>query len=65
MKFYLTFGQKSPARNGWCEVFADSPDSARRLVIDEYGQEWAFIYSEEQFAAGREYFPAGKLGELK
>jgi len=60
--FYVTFGQKSPAKNGWIEVKADDEEKARAIVIAEYGQEWGFLYTDETFDPS--YFPAGKLGVL-
>jgi len=34
MKFYLTFGQQSPFRNGWVEIEAKSLEVARNLAFD-------------------------------
>lgn len=61
--YYLTFGQESPAKNGWIEVEASCYDEAKKKVESAYGRAWSFIYSEEKF--NKDFFPVGKLGELK
>jgi len=61
MTFYVTFGQKSPFRNGWVEVEAENYRIVRQLVIDALGSSYSMIYDEHEF--NREYFPQGKLGE--
>lgn len=63
MKFYLTFGQNSPMKDGWIEVIADNEYLARLKVVSEYGQKWSGLYNEFNFE--KEDFPEGKLGELK
>lgn len=59
--FYLTFGQKYPWRNGYCEVVAPDIETARQLVCDIFGEKWASLYSEEDWKP--EFYPQGKLGE--
>ena len=61
--FYLTFGQNSPAKNGWIEVHAFDYQRARDMVFNEYGKQWANLYTEDDFDS--ECFPAGRLGILK
>ena len=61
MKFYVTFGQKSPFRDGWVEVEAPTYDDARRMVIAALGSQWAMIYEEDLFEPHS--FPSGKIGE--
>lgn len=61
MKFYLTFGQQSPFRNGWVEIEVESLEVARNLAFDVFGKHWSMLYKEEEFE--KEYFPSGKLGE--
>jgi len=64
MKFYLTFGQQSPLRNGWIEIEAESYEEARELVISIFEKHWAMLYREEGFDERvKAYFPLGKLGE--
>ena len=64
MKFYLTFGQQSPFRNGWVEVEAESWEVAHGLALDVFGRHWSMLYREEGFNEKvKVYFPAGKLGE--
>jgi len=59
MNFYLTFGQNSPARNGYILIVAENYAVARKIVIKEYRKDWSMLYEEEDFNA--EYFPSGKL----
>lgn len=60
--YYLTFGQNSPAKNGYWVVYAADYMRARELVIEKYGIKWAHLYESKEFEGG--YFPAGKLGEI-
>ena len=62
--FYLTFGQSSPARNGWIEVHAYSYADARQMAIHEYGRGWSCLYMEHEFV-NRSMFWAGRLGDLR
>ena len=62
MKFFVTFTQKSPFKDGWLEVEASSKESATLMVMEEFGNKWGFIYERSKFES--EYFPAGKLGEI-
>ncbi len=59
-KYYLTFGQTSPLKNGWITVHAPSEDVARLLVFKEYGARWSGLYPEDKFSP--EYFPEGEKG---
>ena len=61
MTFYLTFGQKSPLRNGWIEINAPDMEFARELAFDAFGEKFAFVYEEKNF--DKRYFPAGQFGE--
>ena len=64
MKFYLTFGQQSPFRNGWVEIEASSYAEARKVAFDTLGNRWSMLYFEEEFKeAEMAYFPLGKIGE--
>jgi hypothetical protein len=62
MKFYLTFGQQNPFRDGWIEIIAEDYMSARQLVFDVFSDRWSGLYRAEEFDT--KHFPAGKLGEL-
>ena len=62
MNFYLTFGQQSPARNGYILVKAKSYDEANAMVRDKYDQQWSMLYNDEDFKP--DYFPAGCIGEM-
>jgi len=61
MKYYLTFGQQSPLKNGWIEIESISYEKARILAFDVFGRYWSMLYVEEQFE--KEHFPSGKIGE--
>jgi hypothetical protein len=60
-KFYLTFGQQYPWRNGWVEVEAPDYEKARDYVEEIFGNKWSNLLGEDKFDPS--YFPAGKLGE--
>ena len=64
MKFYVTFGQKSPFRNGWTEVEATSFIQALDLVSYALGNEYSKIYGETEFNEIRRNFPHLKIGEI-
>jgi hypothetical protein len=59
--FYLTFGHKSPFRDGYVLIVADDEESAREEVFYVFGQYWSNLYSEENFRP--EFFPAGQFGK--
>lgn len=59
--FYLTFGQQSPARNGWVRVVARDYQHARDIVFSAYENKWAFLYTEDDFKDSQAYYPAGEL----
>ena len=61
MKFYLTFGQDHPLRNGWVEIEAPTYGEVRELVHGVFGTHWSMLYKEGEFE--KEYFPLGKIGE--
>lgn len=62
MRFFLTFGQQSPARNGWVEVRAPDYEQAKAMVEGIYGNNWSNLYEEKHF--DKIFYPAGKLGEI-
>lgn len=75
-RYFITFGQKSPFRNGWVEIEVRSIDEkedraeeraynlARDQAFFSIGDGWSNIYDEGAFTKTRQdYFPAGKLGE--
>jgi len=61
--YYLTFGQSSPARNGWVRVMARDYDHAREIVIRAYEQKWSMLYEASEF--NTEYFPAGEIDVIQ
>jgi len=60
-KFYLTFGQRYPWRDGWVEVEAINYDMARKAVIEIFGKSWGWLYKEGEF--DKKLFPDGKIGK--
>ena len=66
-EFFLTFGQKSPARNGFHVVWAYDEAHARKLVIAAYGREWSCLYTKADWFGSEAWnnFPAGQIGELR
>jgi len=63
-KFYLTFGQKSPFRNGYVLIVAVDYENARNLVEDIFGNKWSNLYDENVW--GKEeaaLFPSGQVGK--
>ncbi len=62
MKFYLTFGQDHPLRNGWVEIEALTYEEARKLAFDNFGRFWSNVYTTyEDFK--KECYLSGKIGE--
>lgn len=62
-KFYVSFGQKHPLRNGWVEVEAPDYASARDAVFNIFGMKFAFIRETDDMARAKDFFPAGQFGE--
>lgn len=50
-KFYFTFGCgiDKPRRNCYTVIEADNWDEARNLMIDKFGKDWAFQYTENEW----------------
>lgn len=60
--YYITFGQKSPFRDGWVEIVAESLEEAQCCASYSLGH-WLNCYTKEQFDQfDQVYYPAGKLG---
>lgn len=60
-KYFLTFGQKYPWRNGWVEVEAPDYQTARKWVYDIFETKWSNLLEESKF--DKSFYPAGKIGE--
>lgn len=60
-KYYLTFGQKYPWRNGYVLVIAKDYNTAREYVESIFKEQFSFLYHEKDFK--KDFFPAGQLGE--
>jgi hypothetical protein len=61
MRFFLTFGQKSPFRQNWVLVLASDYENAREEVERVFGKHWSNLYEESKF--DKSYFPSGQVGE--
>ncbi len=61
-KYFLTFGQQYPSRDGWVTVYAETYKKAREAVINMFGQKWSMLYDETEFDDS--YFPAGELAVI-
>lgn len=78
--YYLTFGtqynrEEHPAEelakienlaDGWIEIEARSYLQARMLVVEEWGPNWAFLYSAQEWDRNKvsNSFPRGCHGVL-
>jgi hypothetical protein len=60
MKFYITFGQKSPFRNGYVVIEAINVSVAHEIAMNSFGNKWAWVYSENEIR--KEFFPLGQIG---
>lgn len=62
-KFFVTFGQISPFRDGWVEVEASDHGKAIDEATEAFGRHYSNVYDADQWdAATREMYPDGKLG---
>lgn len=71
-KFYLTFGNKyrnelHPSGivinpDGYVVITSHTYDEAREIALANFGNNWSFLYAEEDF--NKSYFPAGILLEV-
>jgi hypothetical protein len=65
MIYYFTFGQchvhptidQLQMKDFWIEIEAKDSDSAREVMVKNYGNKWAFQYNEDNW--NPEYFPGG------
>lgn len=58
--FYVTFGQKSPFRDGYVEIEADDQRIAQVEAFRIFGQYWSEVYEEDKIK--KEFFHAGRIG---
>lgn len=63
-KFYVTFGQKSPFKDGWVEIIAPNYKVAHDEAFDIFGPKFAFIRETDSEESMKEYFPAGRIGNV-
>lgn len=59
--FYVTFGFGSQKANCYSEVPAGNTQEARDVVEDAVGKNYAFIYSEDEFAGQPEKYNLKKI----
>jgi hypothetical protein len=66
-KYYLTFGQNSPGRDGYEIIYALDELEARKKAVVLYGRQWASLTNEEDWnkSGKHRYFPVGLLGVRK
>lgn len=61
--FYVTFGQKSPFRDGWVLIIADDERLAREEAFYALGQVWSGLYTgREMEKIPPDTFKQGQLG---
>lgn len=60
-KFYVTFGQSHPLRDGYVVIEASNYDLARQAAFDTFSVKFCFVRSEEEII--KDYFPAGQIGK--
>lgn len=58
--FYLTFGQKSPFRDGYVRIVSPDIETARSEAFYIFGEKFSNLYPEEDF--NFKYFPIGQYG---
>lgn len=63
-KFYVTFGQSSPFRNGWVEIIALNIEIARKEAWRQFGEHYSFIRETDSEEKMLEYFPDGRIGKV-
>lgn len=59
LKFFVTFGQLHPLRDGYMIVEASSYENARAAVFEVLGSKWAFIQTED---TNMSMYPLGPIG---
>lgn len=57
--FYVTFGQRSPFRDGWVEIEALNREIAHVEAIETMGTKWSMLYDEQP---DKDIFILGKIG---
>lgn len=46
---YFTFGQGSPFKNCYVEIIATLDEQARQVMVETFGEKWAFQYTPEKW----------------
>lgn len=60
--FYFTFGIGQPLQNFYQPIVAEDMNQAREKMFKEWGNNWGFAYSEEEFSQAMK---GGYLTELR
>lgn len=57
-RYYFTFGVgiDKPHRNCYHVIEAEDEASARNMMFETFGQDWAFQYTEEQWQVSKEEY---------
>ena len=61
--YYITFGQRSPFRNGYVVIMASSQEEAQAEAEICFGQHYSMVYDEDRFFTAKEHFNRGQIGE--
>lgn len=60
--YYVTFGQKSPFRDGWVEILAKNKEDAQKHANYVFGDKFSMLYDELHM--NPMFFPAGRIGHI-
>lgn len=52
--YILTFGIGSELKRNYQPIIAENYDQARNEMINSYGEDWAFSYTEEEFEQSKQ-----------
>lgn len=59
LKFFVTFGQLHPLRDGYVIIEASTYENARAVIFEVLGTKWAFIQNEDTDMSS---YPMGPVG---
>jgi len=64
--FYVTFGQRSPFKDGWVEILASDRDAAHDEALSLFGQHFSGLYEADQFnnPDTKAMYPDGRFGRV-
>lgn len=61
MRFFVTFGQLHPLRDGYVIVMASNYDNAREITFKILGTQWSALNPLEK-ASDTQLYPMGPIG---